>query len=561
MAARIRTVCLIDSSLAGAFTGLGVHVVPIAAPMGTASLPSLLANLPEPPDCVIHQEHLGKRFVLTDLEAAPCPTIFWARDPHLNFFWQRHYARQFSATASTQPHFLAAFAAAGAARTAWITWNGSKRPFVPFAARSQALAFVGRLSLEHRRRRQWFADHLAGAGLVPCQDAHGQALAAVYDNARLAPNECIAGEINQRLFEAAACGCLPVSEREPEAVAELFVPGREALYFDDVLELDEHLRFAAAHPRIIEQMARAAHAAVEERHLPEHRAAALLALAATAGQTPGSPASGPAAAEATALTFFYLSRSDQLPLPRAVVWDRLSTAPATPDVVGAMLQMAVELGDRALIAHLAGSCLGRPELAGNVRTAALACLACCRINDLEGARRAYAAYVGAAGKTQAVRLDDACAYLLFFAAALEASGHDVARGLVFDPSRHLPENAAECLLAAKQLRPEALEIDRRLAALLRRQPGAQADRVGLLSNLSLHRRNDWALGLELALANLQAFRRAPGLEEALAAALAAIDQGQADRFSRRLALAEPSGRLRAELAARGVALPPVGTVP
>ena len=102
MATRIRTICLIHCSLAGAFAGLGLTVTSLDPPAGTASLPSLLADLPEPPDCVIHQEHLGKRFILTDIDAAPCPTIFWACDPHLNFFWQRHYARQFTATASTQ---------------------------------------------------------------------------------------------------------------------------------------------------------------------------------------------------------------------------------------------------------------------------------------------------------------------------------------------------------------------------------------------------------------------------------------------------------------------------
>ena len=55
-------------------------------------------------------------------------------------------------------------------------------------------------------------------------------------------NECIAGEVNQRLFEAASSGCLPVSERQPPGVETLFVPGTEALYYENVLELDEHLR-------------------------------------------------------------------------------------------------------------------------------------------------------------------------------------------------------------------------------------------------------------------------------------------------------------------------------
>lgn len=131
---------------------------------------------------------------------------------------------------------------------------------------------------------------------------------AAYADARLAPNECIAGEVNMRLFETASCGCLPVSERSPEEVAEL-VPEREALYYDDVIELDAHIRFAAARPSLAEKMAMAAHAAVAERHLPEHRAAALLALAEQAGPPP----KGLEADAALALTLFFLRRGDQIP--------------------------------------------------------------------------------------------------------------------------------------------------------------------------------------------------------------------------------------------------------
>jgi hypothetical protein len=555
MAARIRTVCLIHSALAPAFARLGVAVTALDPPAGLVSLPELLAGLPAPPDCVIHQEHLGKRCVLTGLDRAPCPVLFWARDPHLNFFWQRHYARLFAATATTQPHLTEAFAAAGAPRTAWITWHGQARPFVPYAARPNALAFVGRLS-PTRRRRQWFADHLGTAyGLTPCQDAHGPALCAVYDNARAAPNECIAGEVNQRLFEAASSGCLPVSERLPPGVETLFVPGIEALYYDDVLELDAHLRFLAARPQAAEAMGRAAHAAVADRHLAEHRAKALCALAGQAASAPGSPATGDAAAEATALTLFALCRSGQLALSPADLWQRLSAAPPTPEVAAAMFHTAVAMGSRELTAHLAGSCLARPDLCADAHVSAVACLACQRMGDPEGARRAYAAYLGATGKARAARLDDPADMLVFFAAALEAAGREAAPGMVFAPDRQVPDNAVECLLAAKQRRPQALELDRRLAAVLRRHPLAQADRLGLLSRLSLHRREDWSLGLELAQANLRTFRREAGIAEALAAAAAAIAQGQLGRFARRLAQADPGGRLQAELASRGVPLP------
>lgn len=539
MAARMRTVCLIHSHLGPALTRMGLRVYALSPPAGLASLPELLTDLPEPPDCVIHQEDLGRRLVLLDQERVPCPTIFWSQDTHLNTFWQRHYARTVSATSTTQPHLTTALRGDSGAPAAWVPWHGHARPLAPTAGRPVALAFVGRVT-DQRRRRQWFLEHLRRFDLVHRQDVFGPELATVYESARLAPNECIAGEINLRLFEAASCGCLPVSERRPEAVAELFVPEREALYYDDVLELDDLIRFALAHPSLTEKMARAAHAAVAERHLADHRARSLLDLAQTAGQPPR----GPATDAATALTLYQLDRAGQLRLPRDMLWQRLAAAPATPAIMAARIQTALAGGDTERAAALAAACLARPELATDPRSAAACALAACRLGDAETAKRAYVAVLGATGRKQAPRLHDLRDYLLFFAGALEEAGEVAAPGAVFDPERQLPENAAQCLIAAKALHPGDLEIDRRLEALLGRLPGAQAEQVGLLSGLTLHRPDDWSLGLRLALADLQAFRLEAGIEETRLAAATAARLGQQQRFARRLALADPTGRLR-----------------
>jgi hypothetical protein len=549
MPARIRTICLIHSHLGPAFNRLGLRVVRLSPPPGAASLPELLAGLPEPPDCVLHQENLATRLVLTDLAAASCPVLFWALDPHLNFFWQRHYARTCSATASSQPHLAEAFAAAGAANAAWVPWHGQSRPLAPFADRSVPLAFAGRVTPQ-RRRRQWFADHLARYGLVLRQDAHGPDLAALYDAAQIVPNESIAGEINLRLFEAASSGCLAVAERRPAAVEELFVPEREAFYYDDVLELDERIRFALAHPHLTEAMGRAAHAAVAARHLASHRAAALLDLARTAG----APPTGPQAAAAEALALYQLRRSGQLALSREAVWERLATAPDTPEIMAARLQTVCAAGDRDAVLALAAVCLTRPELAAHPVAAAACCLAACRMDAMDAARCAYVAFAGA-GRRELPRLTGMRAYLLYFAGVLDAAGCEAAPGTDFDPAVHLPENAVQCLVAAKRLAPDDLETDRRLEVLLRRLPGSEAGRVALLSNRALRRPDDWSLGLDLGLADLHAFRREAGLEEIALAAATATEAGQEKRFARRLLLADPSGRLRAALAQRQTAAP------
>ncbi len=535
----MRTVCLIHSHLGPALERLGCRVHRLAPPGGTASLPELLAALPEPPDCVIHQEDLGRLLVLTDCGDAPCPVLYWSLDGHINFFWQRHYARSLSAVASTQPHLAKAFPLDGGPPGAWVPWHGHPRPPAPAAGRVVPLAFVGRVNA-HRRRRQWFLEHLARFGLAHRQDVFGTALAAYYDTVRLAPNECLAGEVNLRLFEAASSGCLPVSERRPAGVEELFVPDKEALYYDDVAELDERLRFALANPALTEAMGRAAQAAVTARHLPEHRARALLDLARVAP----APPKGPAADADLALALYHLNRAGQLATPRITLWRRLADAPGTAAVMAARLQMALADNNRNMALALIDASLARPETAADARGAAACALAALRLDRPDAAKRAYVAYVAATGRRDAPRLHAPRDYLLFFARALETAGCVSAPGMLFDPAVHLPENAVQCLLAAKTLDQGDLEIERRLEALLRRQPGAEVERVGLLSNLTLHRPEDWSLGLELALANLGAFRLEAGLEELRLAADTAARAGQEARFARRLSLADREGRLR-----------------
>jgi len=543
MTARIRSVCLIHSDLGPAFERLGVTVTRLDPPAGETALATLLAGLDRPPDCVIQQEHLGKRLVLTGLDAAPCPTIFWARDPHLNFFWQRHYARLFSAVAVTQPHLVSAFRAAGARHVAWVTWPGASRPFVPHAARATALAFAGRVTSE-RPRRRWFVDHLAQSGLVFRDNVFGPALAAFYDAARIAPNETIAGEVNQRLFEAASSGCCVVTERTPEGVETLFVPGVEALFYDDVLELDAKLAWATRHPEQAEALGRAAWSAVADRHLPEHRAGQLLALAQEAG---GPGVRGAAAAATSALVDHALVRAGQLPLAPDVLWQRLEAAPALPGIMAVRVAMAAEAGQLETVRTLASVCLVEPGLSGDLACAAACCLGAWRLGDAATAGRAYVAWCRGQGRSHAPRLTGLRDALLFFVREFEAASRAASPGLPFEPACHVPVDAAQCLMAVLCDRPDDLEAVRSLERLLRRLPGRQVERLGFLSTLTLHHPDDWTLGLELGLTDLRAFRRQAGLDELALAAATAERQGQATRFARRLTLADPSGRVRQTL--------------
>ena len=108
-----------------------------------------------------------------------------------------------------------------------------------------------------------------------------------YSRARIVPNEAILAEVNMRLFEGASCGCVVVGQRTDEDIEELFEPGREALFFDHVLEMEEQIVWLLAHPAAAEKIGRRAWGRVQACHLPLHRAQKLveLILGATAMDT------------------------------------------------------------------------------------------------------------------------------------------------------------------------------------------------------------------------------------------------------------------------------------
>jgi hypothetical protein len=102
---------------------------------------------------------------------------------------------------------------------------------------------------------------------------------SLYDDSRLAPNECIAWESNFRLLEAASAGCCVLSPDVGEDQNALLEPGKEFLVWHDGPELLDRIAWAKMRPGRAEEIGRAAFARVNSCHLPEHRARTLLETA------------------------------------------------------------------------------------------------------------------------------------------------------------------------------------------------------------------------------------------------------------------------------------------
>jgi hypothetical protein len=532
-------IACVHSGLVRALCGLGHQVLDLRPPPGIVRVVPLLEGFR--PDLFIQQETLGPRTLVADLPALDCPRVFWSVDTHQNSFWHEPYARLFDLLCTTQKHWARWFADRGVESVMWLPWHGLRRAGAPWEGR-RFMGFAGRLSPQ-RPVRSWFVDWLRRLGEIEVrQDLGFSDMLDFYEASRLAPNESIFGEVNFRLFEAASCGCAVLNPLVP-GLEDLFAPGEEVAAYREGAELAYWVRRLGRDDVLARSMGLRARERVLREHLPVHRAGSLLDAVR---DLPRRAAGGEAAVALWWRTLFQLREAGRLELSRAETARGLSTAPVTPEVLAALLRLEAEAG---------------PE---DFRRLALPVI--------ETEQYAASRDVNLAGSMGALRHDDPGLARLFFlrhrrhaapgapdpglaplsiclawAGELQRTGPASRPGFTFNPGRHLPASAVECLVLASEYDPANLDVYDRIARTLAPDSGWDGLRIQALSHLCLHRRDDWRLGLELGLANCRAYRVMQGLEELEAARAAAARQGREDRFSRALAARDQSGRIRALL--------------
>src|SRR5437762_4829824 len=112
----------------------------------------LWRRLPAPPDLLLVADMLGPQALPFGLEDVPAPRLYYAIDVHVNFFWQRHYARLFDLALVAQRDYVASFEADGVPAR-WLPWGIDPRVFHdPGLARTIDVAFVGIVD-GHRPKR------------------------------------------------------------------------------------------------------------------------------------------------------------------------------------------------------------------------------------------------------------------------------------------------------------------------------------------------------------------------------------------------------------------------
>jgi hypothetical protein len=362
----------------------------------------------------------------------------------------------------------------------------------------------------------------------------------LYENTKIIPNESIFGEINFRLFEAASCGCMVLSQDLGEEQEELFELGREFDTYEHIAHLDEKLTTYLKNDRLTQLMGRAAYERVQNEHLPVHRVQRIVEYAKDATK---NRATGVDAVKWTTLAICAMWESRVLAIPKKDLLGRLSEVPPDADMGTATLRVQASMGATQTLTDNIKTILGNNLYADSSDLNLAGSMAALKVDHWDGAKAFWYRHLKTTNTTDPTPPKNAKELLTLWAKDLKRRGNVIRAGFPFDATQHLPATAIECLLAILFKEPEDLPSLRLLDTILRPISGLEQARVGFLSILTLHERTDWRLAFEIALANLKSYRLESGLEELKLAHEIARSQGQEAAFNRALKGRDSSGLL------------------
>lgn len=538
----MNNICLINSSmsLASAFESLGKTVLNLTSPTTPFyDLPSALQDNGFVPDLVVQMESLGTRPFLTGLDSLDCLLIFWAVDPHLNSHWHGAYARLFDLTCSTQRSLVSRLKQCGAKDVRWLPPHGVSHPWPEKMERVHPVAFAGRLS-EQRPARQWMVDYLRGkVGEFPVEQTLSYPeMMTLYQQTRILPNESILGEVNFRLFEGTACGCLVLTQDLGDEQASLFEPGREIDTYADAAELDEKLDWYLGNERLAEAMGRAAYKRLHAEHLAIHRAQRLLEFAQ---DTSSNRAVGDEKAKWAAIAVASMWETGMVSLSAGDVLSRLAELRQDADVATSTLRVQAVAGMKSVMEENIQTLLGGKLYTDSLDVNLTGSTAALRLGNWDGAKAFWYRYLQSFDSAKPRPPQNIKDLLSLWAKELKRHGRVYRGGFTYNPECHLPAMAMDCLLSILATEPEDISTLRLMDAMLRPYKELDQVRVGFLSILTLHERSDWRLAFESAMTNLRCYRLESGLDELRLSRELATRQGQERAFSMMLKGRDDSG--------------------
>jgi len=529
----------INLSLAGELKKMGHKLLECNPPPGAIlDVEALYRRTGFTPDCVVQQETLGKRVLVSNTISFSCPKVFWSIDTHLNTYWQRYYAQNFDLFLTTQKSWPPKLTRMGLKNTAWLPWYGVKRGWVPWEKRERDISFVGRIT-EVRLMRKWMSDFLREYFRPHItQDIPFSAMLDTYAHTRLVPNEAIFGEVNFRTFEAASCGALVISQDLGEDLCSLFEPGREIATYKDVLELKSLLEYYLKHPRQARIIAAAGQDRVQRSHLPRHRASELDSL--IKDLTRGKNVNPNVWTWISAL-WLQENSSQKHPFGNLPSPDSL---PVTAETLFFRIQEAVR-NDQKVLEHLV-PIIQKEQFDFHLLFNTGCSFAAMHAGSLKLAKGFFLRHCQRCGRP-VPKISGRAELVRGWVRELVNAGEMMRPGFFYDPRQHLPQSALECLIWLQAQNPAKPSLLPDIKSLLGNVTGSEPIVLQFLSQLSLQRQKDWEYNLDLARINLKAFRLRQGLEELILAQENAARAGEEKHFHSRLKRLDKKGLLRTAL--------------
>lgn len=232
------------------------------------------------PDMVIVADTSLPPHVL-GMESFPCPTVFYAVDSHIHS-WYPHYAQGFDfVLVSLKDHLPLFTQGRHSEETVWWSPPYAKdahqppepgnRPEVEFP-----LLFVGTVDQQITPERFKFMEELRT--LLPELHITKGFFPEIYPKGEIILNECSAGDLNFRVFEALGCGKCLLTPKIGHGLLELFIDGGDLFTYPagDAKAAAEVAHMLLKKPELCEKAAANGLAKVNALHRSSHRAEAFV---------------------------------------------------------------------------------------------------------------------------------------------------------------------------------------------------------------------------------------------------------------------------------------------
>ena len=230
-------------------------------------------------DCVLVLENYDEQGWLPDFAKTKKPKAFWSIDSHCALGKHVWFAKQskFNIHFNSTPEYLKQFAP-HSEKTIWLPNAYPADLFRDFAItlESHPVGFCGSMIAD---RAQWLdsVDKLIPPLKVK-RDVFviGNKMVNALHSYEISLNKSISIDVNYRVFESMAARALLITNSDPPALSQIFVPEKHLLTYTSTQDLADKIRWAQQNKDQANIIAMAGHQEVVAKHSYDHRAKTIL---------------------------------------------------------------------------------------------------------------------------------------------------------------------------------------------------------------------------------------------------------------------------------------------